>query len=325
MRVRGRVRDAEDTRVSDGRANFYDQMTANKVRTVLLMTVFALLVLLVGYVAGRMAGIGWWGLAIAGAVALAMSWGSYWWSDSIVLAMSGARPADAAAGPRDAYIINTVDGLAIAAGLPAPKAYIVEDPAPNAFATGRDPAHAAVAVTAGLLDKLDRAELEGVIAHELAHVANRDTLVTTLAAVLAGTVVLLSDFMRGWFRFGFFFGGGDDDSDSDSGGGGSAVWLLIGLALAVLAPLAALLIQMAVSRKREYLADANGALLNRNPDALASALRKIASDPTPLRAANKATASLWIYNPLKDHKGAMNAMFETHPPIDERIRRLEAM
>jgi heat shock protein HtpX len=309
--------------MSDQSVNFYDSMSANKVRTVLLMTVFALLVLLVGYVAGRMTGIGWWGLVIAGAIALIMSWGSYWWSDSLVLSMSGARPADKQAGPRDAYIINTVEGLAIAAGLPAPKAYVVDDPAPNAFATGRDSQHAAVAVTTGLLDKLDRQELEGVIAHELAHVRNRDTLVTTVAVVLAGTIVLLSDFMQGWFRFGFMFGGGDDDSDSDSGG--SAVWLLIGLALAILAPLGALMLQMAVSRKREYLADANSALLTRYPAGLASALRKIASDPTPLRLANKATASLWIYNPLKDHKGAMNSLFETHPPIEERIRRLEAM
>jgi heat shock protein HtpX len=311
--------------MSDERANFYDQMTANRVRTVLLMTVFALLVLLVGYVAGRMTGIGWWGLVIAGGVALVMSWGSYWWSDSLVLAMSGARPADKAAGPRDAYILNTVEGLSIAAGLPLPKAYVIDDGAPNAFATGRNPENAAVAVTTGLLDKLDRQELEGVIAHELAHVRNRDTLVTTVAVVLAGTIVLLSDFMRSWFRFGWMFGGsGDDDSDSDSGGG-SAIWLLIGLALAILAPLAALLIQMAVSRKREYLADANGALLTRYPEGLASALRKIAGDPTPLRSANKATASLWIYNPLKDHKGVMNSLFDTHPPIEERIARLEAM
>jgi heat shock protein HtpX len=310
--------------MSDAKANFYDQIGANRVRTVLLMTVFALLVLIVGYVAGRMTGIGWWGLAIAGAIAIAMSWGSYWYSDRIVLAMSGARPADTAKGARDAYILNTVEGLAIASGMPAPQAYVIDDPAPNAFATGRDPLHGALAVTTGLLDKLDRVELEGVLAHELSHIANRDTLVTTLAVVLAGTIVLLSDFMRGWFRWGFFFGGGDDDSDGDSGGG-SVVWLLIGLALAVLAPLAALMLQMAVSRRREYLADANGALLTRYPDGLASALRKIAADPTPLRAANKATASLWIYNPLKDVGGRLNSLFDTHPPIDERIRRLEAM
>jgi heat shock protein HtpX len=313
--------------MSDERTNFYDQMTANRVRTVLLMTVFALLVLLVGYVAGRMTGIGWWGLIIAGGIALTMSWGSYWWSDSLVLAMSGARPADKAAGPRDAYIINSVEGLAIAAGLPVPKAYVIDDPAPNAFATGRNPQNAAVAVTTGLLDKLDRQELEGVIAHELSHVRNRDTLVTTVAVVLAGTIVLLSDFMRSWFRWGWFLGGsgdGDSDSDSDSGGG-NAIWLLVGLALAILAPLGALLIQMAVSRKREYLADANGALLTRYPEGLASALRKIAADPIPLKSANKATASLWIYNPLKDYSKGLNSLFETHPPVEERIARLEAM
>ncbi len=312
--------------MSEAPVNFYDQMSRNRLRTVALITVFALLVLLVGYAAGRMTGTGMWGVAIAGFVAVLMSWGSYWYSDSIVLAMSRARPADKAMGDRDAYIINTVEGLAIAAGLPMPKAYIVDDPAPNAFATGRDPKHAAVAVTTGLLEKLDRVELEGVIGHELSHVANRDTLVTTLAAVLAGTIVLLSDFMRSYFRFGWLFGGGGDDSDSDSdSGGGSAVWLLVGLALAILAPVAALLLQMAVSRKREYLADANGVLLTRYPDGLASALRKIAADPQPLRSANKATAALWIYNPLKDVGGGLNALFNTHPPIDERIRRLEAM
>ncbi len=315
--------------MSDPRSSFYDQMSSNRIRTVGLMTVFALLTLLVGYVAGRMTGVGQWGLVIAGGVALVMAWGSYWYSDSLVLAMSGARPADKAKGDKDAYIINTVEGLAIAAGLPAPKAYVIDDPAPNAFATGRDPQHAALAVTTGLLGKLDRAELEGVIAHEMSHVGNRDTLVTTLAVVLAGTIVLLSDFMRGWFRWGWFLGGaggGDGDSDSDSGGGGgNAIWLLIGLALAILAPLAALMIQLAVSRKREYLADANSALLTRYPEGLASALRKIAADPTPLRAANKATASLWIYNPLKDLGGGLNSLFDTHPPISERIRRLEAM
>lgn len=308
--------------MSDARKNFYDQMTANRVRTVLLMTVFALLLLLVGYAAGRMTGIGLWGLAIAGVVAFVMTWGSYWYSDSIVLGMSRARPADKSVGDKDAYIINTVEGLSIAAGLPAPKAYVIDDPAPNAFATGRNPQHAAVAVTTGLLEKLDRSELEGVIAHELSHVGNRDTLVTTLAAVLAGSIVLLSDFMLRW---GWFFGGGRDRDREEGGGGADAIWMLIGLVLAILAPLAALLIQMAISRKREYLADANGAYLTRYPEGLASALRKIAADPKPLRSANKATASLWIYNPLKDLRGGLNSLFDTHPPIDERIRRLESM
>lgn len=315
--------------MSDSHANFYEQVSANKVRTVALMTAFALLALLVGYAAGRLFGIGWWGLVIAGTIAVVMTWGSYWYSDSIVLGMSGARPADKGVGAQDAYIINTVEGLSIAAGLPVPKTYVVDDPAPNAFATGRDPGHGAIAVTTGLLEKMDRSELEGVLAHEMSHITNRDTLVTTAAVVLAGTIVLLSDFMRSWFRFGWMFGGsgGDNDSggDSEGGGGGNAIWLLIGLALAILAPIAALLMQMAVSRRREYLADANGAMLTRYPEGLAKALRKISADPNALRSANKATASLWIANPLKDHGGAMNALFDTHPPIDERIRRLEAM
>lgn len=295
----------------------YDQITANKLRSAALIGVFAALLLAVGWVFGEANGVGYWGLAIALAVAFAMSWGSYWYSDKIVLAMSHARPVDRNVEP---YVVNTVEGLAIAAGIPMPKAYVIDDPAPNAFATGRDPEHASIAVTTGLVQKMDRLELEGVIAHELSHVKNRDTLVQTLAAVLAGTVVLLSD----WMVRSFWWGGGRR-RDNSGGGEGGAIFLVIGLALTLLAPVFAALIQMAISRRREYLADANGALLTRYPQGLASALRKIAADTNRLSVANKATESLYIYNPLKDYGGGLNSLFNTHPPIEERIRRLEAM
>ncbi|MDI6900154.1 MAG: M48 family metallopeptidase [Anaerosomatales bacterium] len=295
----------------------WDQISSNKLRSAALVAVFVLFVLVIGWAFGQATDWGWGGLVLALVVAFVMAWGSYWYSDRIVLSMSRARPVDRDTEP---YVVNTIEGLSIAAGLPVPRAYIIEDPAPNAFATGRDPEHAAIALTRGLVEKLDRLELEGVIAHELAHVKNRDTLVQTLAAVLAGTVVLLSD----WMLRSFWWGGGRRRG-GDGGGQAQAVFLLVGLVLAVLAPIFAAMIQMAISRKREYLADANGALLTRYPQGLADALRKIASDSERLKVANKATESLYIYNPLKDYGGGMNSLFNTHPPVDERIRRLEAM
>lgn len=295
----------------------YDQISANKRRTALLIVVFFALVIAIGYVFGQAFDVGYGGVLVAFVVAVVMTWGSYWYSDRIVLTLSRARPVDRETEP---YLVNAIEGLAIAAGLPVPRAYVIDDPAPNAFATGRDPEHAAIAVTTGLVQKLDRLELEGVIAHELSHVKNRDTLVQTLAAVLAGTVVLASDWMLRslWWR-------GGRRRDGEGGGQLQLLFLLLGLALAVLAPIFATLIQMAISRQREYLADANAALLTRYPDGLASALRKIAADTNRLRVANKATEPLYIYNPLRDYGGALNALFNTHPPIEERIRRLEAM
>jgi heat shock protein HtpX len=195
---------------------------------------------------------------------------------------------------------------------------VIEDSAPNAFATGRDPKHASVAVTRGLLDKLDRTELEGVIAHELSHVGNHDIRVMLLVAVLVGTVALLAD----WILRSMWWGGGRRRGRGRDGGG---ILILVGIALAVLTPIVASLIQLAVSRQREYLADASGALLTRYPPGLASALRKIAADPEPLEVANKATAALYIANPLKDRPTFLDGLFDTHPPVAERIRRLEAM
>lgn len=295
----------------------YDQITANKFKSVAMVGVFVVLVLAVGWAFGYITDGGPFGLVLAVGVSFAMAWGSYWYSDRIVLAMSRARPVDRETEP---YLVNVVEGLSIAAGLPVPRAYVIDDPAPNAFATGRNPQHAAIAVTRGLMEKLDRLELEGVVAHELAHVKNYDTLVQTMTAVLAGTVVLLSD----WLVRSLWWGGGRRDSDR-GGGQGQAILMLFGIVLAVTAPFFAALIQMAISRKREYLADANGALLTRYPPGLASALRKIAGDTEKLSVANKATEALYIYNPLRDYGGGLNSLFNTHPPVEERIRRLEAM
>ncbi len=296
----------------------YDQIATNKLKSVLLIVMFMVLVVAVGWAFGYATDFGVGGLILALLFSFGMAWGSYWYSDKIVLSMSKARLVDKATEP---YIVNTVEGLSIAAGLPMPRAYIIDDPAPNAFATGRNPENAAIAVTTGLVAKLDRLELEGVIAHELAHIKNYDTLVQTMAAVLAGTVVLLSD----WMVRSFWWGGGRRRSNDSGGGQAGAIFALIGVALAILSPIFATMIQMAISRKREYLADANGALLTRYPKGLADALRKISGDTNKLRSANKATSSLYIYNPLKDYRGGMNSLFNTHPPTEDRIQRLEAM
>ncbi|MDY0088158.1 MAG: zinc metalloprotease HtpX [Coriobacteriia bacterium] len=297
----------------------YEQITANKLKSAAMVGVFVLLVLAAGWAFSYMTDSGWFGLVLAFLVAFGTAWSSYWYSDRIVLSMSKARPVSRETEP---YLVNVVEGLSIAAGLPVPKAYVIDDPAPNAFATGRNPENAAIAVTRGLVEKLDRLELEGVIAHELAHVKNYDTLVQTMTAVLAGTVVLLSDWM---LRSMWWGKGRRRNSNGGSGGQAQAILMLLGLALMLLAPVFAALIQMAISRKREYLADANSAMLTRYPPGLASALRKIATDTDKLAVANKATESLYIENPLRDHGGGMNALFNTHPPIQERIRRLEAM
>ena len=260
------------------------------------------------------------GLVLAVIIAVAMTWGGYYYSDKIVLAVSRARPVTKQEYP---HLYNVVDGLAIAAGLPKPRCYVIDDTAPNAFASGRNPKNAVIVVTKGLLQKLNRAELEGVVAHEMAHIKNYDVLVQTLAVVMVGVVALLSD----WILRSFFWGGGRRRRSSKDSGNAGAVLVVVALVLAILAPLAAQLLKLAVSRKREFLADANGALLTRYPPGLASALRKLAADKEPLEAANKATAHLYIVNPLKDIKrgGAMNKLFSTHPPIEQRISALENM
>jgi heat shock protein HtpX len=276
-------------------------------------------VLLVCFLAGVIA-LGWlfaqiWGepLVLYGAVifALLMNLGSYWWSDKIVLKLAGARPAS-----RETHfgLFTTVENLAITAGLPAPKIYIIDDPAPNAFATGRNKDHAAVAVTTGLLAMLENEELEGVIAHELAHIGNRDILLSTVVVVLVGFVAILSD----WFLRSLWWGGGHRSNSR-----GHGLILIFGIALAILSPLVATLIRLAVSRRREFLADATGALLTRYPEGLARALEKIAGYRAPMRRAGHATAHLFIANPFGAGAGkGLHKLFLTHPPVEERLAAL---
>ncbi len=300
------------------RLNIYDAVAANRWRTVALITVFTGILVALGYVVGEVFAPGGgvamvpFALGLSGVSATA----SYFAGDKLVLAQSQAR---ALAPGEEPQLRNIVETLSIGLGIDPPRIHVIDDSAPNAFATGRDPKHASIAVTRGLLDKLDRTETEGVIAHELSHVVNRDIRVMLLVTVLVGTVALLSDWMLRSFAWG---GGGRRGRDR---GGGGGIILIVAIALAILTPVIATLIQLAVSRQREYLADASGALLTRFPSGLASALRKIAADKEALEVANKATASLYFANPLKDAPRAMDGLFDTHPPIAERIRRLEAM
>ncbi|MEI6040587.1 MAG: M48 family metallopeptidase [Candidatus Berkelbacteria bacterium] len=263
-------------------------------------------------------------LVIAVVISVVQALVSYYSSDKIALAISQAQEA-----PRkEPYleIHRLVENLAITAGIPKPKIFIINDLAPNAFATGRDPEHASIALTTGLIDKLDKNELEGVIAHEMSHIGNYDIRLMTMVVVLVGLISLLADFFLRWTWFG---GGRKSDNNSDNGGQLQGILMIIGLVLVILSPIIATMIQLAVSRKREYLADATGALLTRYPEGLASALEKISADKEPLEVANKATAHLYIASPLKtdtdEQKGGWANLFETHPPIQDRIKKLRAM
>jgi heat shock protein HtpX len=298
----------------------YEQITRNKWKSFFLILFFLCLIFAISWAFGEVTGWGTQGLIIAGIIAVAMTFGSYYASDKIVLAISRARPVKKEDYP---YLYNVVEGLAIAAGLPKPRCYVIDDTAPNAFASGRNPENSVIVVTTGLLQKLDRAELEGVIAHEMSHIKNYDILVQTLAVVMVGVVALLSD----WTLRTFFWGGGRRRSKDRSSGGGNAgqILIVVALVLAILSPIIAQLLRLAISRKREFLADANGALLTRYPPGLASALKKLSADREPLEAANKATAHMYIVNPLKNIKGRMNKLFSTHPPIEKRIAELEKM
>src|SRR5438105_7942793 len=302
---------------SPAHLSIYDAAAANRWRTLALIAVFTALIAILGYFVGEYFSPGG-GVAVL-PFALALAFGSslvsYFAGDKLILAQSQARELAANEEPQ---LHNVIETLAIGLGIPMPRLVLIDDSAPNAFATGRDPKHASVVVTRGLLDKMDRTELEGVIAHELSHVGNRDIRVMLLVTVLVGTVALLADWM---WRSMFWGRGGRRERD----GGGNAIIAVIAIALALLTPIIATLIQLAVSRQREYLADASGALLTRYPSGLASALRKIAADPEPLEVANKATASLYIANPLKDAPAFFDHLLDTHPPIEERIKRLEAM
>ena len=298
----------------------YEQISRNKWKSIALVGFFMAFIFVLTWFFEYVTGWGKGGLVLAVVVSMTMAVVGYYASDKIVLTISRARPATKDEFP---YLYNVVEGLAIAAGLPAPRCYVIDDTAPNAFAAGRKPETAVICVTTGILEKLNRVELEGVIAHEISHIKNYDVRLQTLVVVMAGIVALLSD----WMLRSFMWGGGrrrGGRSRSGSGGAGG-ILIIVGLVLAVLSPFIATIIQLAVSRKREFLADASGAMLTRYPAGLASALRKISADTEPLEAANKATAHLYIVNPLKNIKGGVNKLFSTHPPIEERIAALEKM
>lgn len=295
----------------------FEDVRENTLKSILLIALFFILVAGLGWI------IGWYygnvniGLLIAVVFTIIYVVIMYFSGDQMILTMSGAHEVTK---KENAYLVNTVEGLAIAAGLPKPRVYIIEDTALNAFATGRDPEHASIAVTSGLIKKLNRQELEGVVAHEMSHIKSFDIRTMMLATVLVGVITLMSDFMLRSFLWG---GGRRDSKDA---GGLTIVFIIVGLVLAILAPLIAHLIRLAVSRKREYAADAQGAILTRYPEGLASALEKIKGDPDPLvDTANRATAHLYISSPFKNTAGWFANMFSTHPPIGDRIKRLRQM
>jgi heat shock protein HtpX len=303
-------------------ATFYAQASANRRNSFLLVLVVVVLLGALGFLIGfawsgeTIGGIG--GLGILGLVAIAMAIGSYFGGDRLVLGVSGAREVTDEDQPQ---LVHVVREIALAAGVPAPRVYLIEDSAPNAFATGRDPRHASVAVTTGLLDKLDREELQGVVAHELSHVRNYDIRYALLVGVLVGTIALVADF----FLRATFWGASGRRSSSREGGGLQALALAVALVLAILAPFVGRLVQLAVSRQREYLADASSIELTRNPRGLERALVKVGADREVLEVANRATQHLYFTNPIKKWEGRSRGLFSTHPPIIDRVNRLRAL
>jgi heat shock protein HtpX len=298
---------------------FRERIAVNRRNSVLLITAFLAFVAVFGYIIGY-AWIGdpagaLFGLGLAFVAGTISGLATYYGGDRMVLAASRAHEISHDDAP---VLFNVVEEMAIAAGLPMPKVYIIDDSAPNAFATGRDPEHASVAVTSGLLEKLDRDELQGVIAHEMSHVGNFDIRYAMLVGVLVGTTVLISDF----FLRGLWFGGG---RRREGGGQAQLIMLVIAIVLAILAPLLARLIQLSISRQREFLADASAVQLTRNPKGLADALQKISGDREVLEAANRATAHLYIVNPIKAFEKRSKGLFSTHPPIEQRIEILRQM
>ena len=300
-------------------STFYREIARNRRNSWILVFVVAMVLAALGAAIGHASGFGWGGVVVALIVASVMSVGSYFGGDQLVLLSSGAKEVPVAAPPDDyKQLVNVVTEMAIAGGVPMPKVYVIDDTAPNAFATGRDPKHASVAVTTGLLQKMDREELQGVIAHEMSHVGNYDIRFALLVGVLVGSIALLAD----WFLRFTFWGGGRRDSggDRDRGGGGLAIILfVIAIVLAIVAPLIGRAVQLAVSRRRESLADVSAVELTRNPLGLARALRTIADDPEVLEVANRATQHLYIINPIKSFEERASSMWDTHPPIAERI------
>lgn len=303
----------------------YQEISRNKRNSFLLVVIFIAVVIFLGYILGEAAGFGPGGVIVAFLFSVIFALTGYFKGDKIVLAVSRAQPASREQYPQ---LYNIVEELTIASGLPMPALYVIpDDDAPNAFATGREPKHSSIAVTTALLGRLNRTELQGVLAHELSHVGDYDILFATLIGVLVGTVAMLSDF---FLRYMFWTGGGRrrSRSSSSSGGGGQGLIMAVAIILAILAPLFALIIQLAVSRQREYLADASAALMTRYPEGLASALEKISRNPGELKVANRATEHLYIVSPIKnlrDREQKKKSLFSTHPPIADRVRRLRAM
>lgn len=300
----------------------YEQISKNKRLSYVLIVVMTAFLIVFGFVVGAAAFGGSvsgaiFGLIIAVIIAVVMSLTSYYKGDKIALATSRARAVTRDEQPQ---LLNVVEEMAIASGNPVPAVYIIDDSAPNAFATGRKPEMSSIAVTQGLLDKMNRDELQGVIAHEMSHVRNYDILFATLVGVMVGAIALMADF---FLRFTFF--GGGRRSSNDNNGALGAIMLVVALVLAILAPIAARMVQLAISRKREYLADASAVELTRNPEGLANALEKISGDEEVLEVANRATAHLYIAQPIKKFEKKSRGLFDTHPPIQERIAVLRAM
>jgi heat shock protein HtpX len=300
----------------------FELIRSNKRRSVLLVAGFVLVVVAVGAAAGFLTGLGWAGSVIAFIFAAALAFVSYWKADAVALSISRARPADPQEYQR---LHNLVEGLCIASGLPKPRVYVVDDPAPNAFATGRNPKHAAIAVTTGLLEMMNRVELEGVVAHELSHIRNYDILVSTLAVTLVGAVALITDLairMMWW-------NGGRVRREGDQGNSGNPLAIL-GFVLLILAPIIAKAMQATISRRRETLADVSACQLTRYPPGLISALEKLKKDTTVTHSASTATAHLWIEQPMsgvgdRGRLASIHKLFDTHPPLDERISLLREL
>ncbi len=299
----------------------YEEIAANRRNSWILVVLITAALVFLGYAAGEYWGNGYVGVALAGLIAIVSSLSAYYHGDKAVLTMSKARRIEKKNFPQ---LFNVMEELSIAAGLPMPAVYVIDDTAPNAFATGRDPEHASVAITTGLLHKLNREELQGVMAHEMSHVGNRDILFATMVGVLVGAVALVSDyFVRGtfWFRPGRRRIGGSSGLPGPIG----LILVVVALVFAVVAPLATKLLQLAISREREYLADASAAQLTRYPEGLASALEKISSDQEVLEVANRATQHLYIINPIKPFEKRASSLFSTHPPVEYRVARLRLM
>lgn len=298
----------------------YSQIGVNRIKTIVLMVIFTVFITLIVYVfsqaMGYQSSTGLFYVGVALIVSGITNLVTYYNSDKMVMSIAGAKQIDVKSHPQ---LYKLVENLSIGSGLPMPKIYVIPDDAPNAFATGRNPQHASIAVTTGLLSAMQKIELEGVLAHELSHIGNYDTRLMTVVVILVGIVAMLADFFS---HFIFWGGNRDDDRDSKNG-----IFLVLGLAAAILAPIAAQLIQLAVSRKREFLADATGALLTRYPDGLANALEKIDAYERPVKSATTATAHLYIANPLGHgrFRRSLSGLFSTHPPIKERIKILREM